>query len=93
MPTTAPVSVRRTVNGSVVGLGELAVDVGRACVSGEGTEVYQSSHSRPSDAAATRSSWWSGRSGSRVTRSPVSVTGDSISGRAARGARTSGPRR
>src|SRR4051812_3731973 len=43
--------------------------------SGDGTEVYQSSHRRPSDAAATRSSECSTRSGSRVTRSPVRVTG------------------
>src|SRR3954453_12236828 len=46
-----------------------------AISAGEGTEVYQSSHSRPSDAAVTSSSWWSARSGSRVTVSPVRITG------------------
>ena len=58
MPTTAPVSVRRTVNGSVVGSASLPAMSARI-VSGDGTDVYQSSQSRPSDAAATSSSWWS----------------------------------
>src|SRR4051812_17004691 len=46
-----------------------------AIPSGEGTEVYQCSQRRPSDAAATSASWCSGPSGSSTTRSPVSRTG------------------
>src|SRR4051812_25944488 len=46
-----------------------------AIPSGEGTEVYQCSQSRPSDAAATSASWCSSPSGSSVTTSPVSRIG------------------
>src|SRR3954454_11288183 len=76
-PTTVPSATRRTTNGSIVLVSWRAsrFAMSAAMVSGDGTEVYQSSHSRPSDAAVTSSSWWSARSGSRVTVSPVRITG------------------
>jgi hypothetical protein len=55
-PTARP-SARRTVNGSIPPVAWRASFslMSARIVSGEGTEVYQSSHSRPSDAAATSS--------------------------------------
>src|SRR2546423_913920 len=49
-----------------------------AVSSGEGTEVYHSSHRRPSLAAAVSPSRWLSVSGSNLTPLPSSVTGTGV---------------
>src|SRR4051812_14508518 len=74
---TAPVSARRTVKGTSVPSAHAASRraTSSAIASGVGTDVYQSSHSRPSLAAAASSSTSPDASGSSRTISPVSATG------------------